>query len=84
MFYCYYSNSASKAPSRPSPFRSGGVLGGRASSVKDYFRNQYNSNFVKSSESMNNDTWNTGQGGFKLPTSEIKGKKKKKSRWDTS
>lgn len=80
------SSSKKPPPRTAASFRSGGVMGGRASSVKDYFRNQYTSNFVKSTDSRNDGTWNTGsgQGGFKLPTSEIPAKKKKKSRWDTS
>ncbi|CAK8677789.1 unnamed protein product [Clavelina lepadiformis] len=51
-----------------------GVLGGRASSMKDYFKNQYKSNFVQSSEPGAGATWNSGE-TFKVP-------KKKKSRWD--
>ncbi|XP_078483884.1 ATP-dependent RNA helicase DDX42-like [Ciona intestinalis] len=55
-----------------------GVMGGRASSMKDYFKNQYKSNFVQSSEPAAASTWNSGD-GFKHPNS----KRKKKSRWDS-
>nr|CAB3237061.1 ATP-dependent RNA helicase DDX42-like [Phallusia mammillata] len=55
-----------------------GVLGGRASSIKEYFKNQYKSNFVQSTDSKNAETWNSGD-AFKHPDS----KKKKKSRWDS-
>nr|XP_039248089.1 ATP-dependent RNA helicase DDX42-like isoform X1 [Styela clava]XP_039248090.1 ATP-dependent RNA helicase DDX42-like isoform X2 [Styela clava] len=60
----------------------GGVMGGRAASMKDYFQNQYKSNFIKSSEPET--SWKAG--GFKAPleTSSSSGqKRKKKSRWDS-
>lgn len=81
--------SSAKKP-KPPP-SSGGVLGGRASSVKDYFRAQYKSNFVGSRTAASEETWNCGtshpDGGFKHPQSASlipQQKKKRKSRWDTS
>lgn len=58
--------------------KGGGVLGGRAASVKDYFQNQYKSNFVKSADAEA--SWQSG--GFKTPLEEGQ-KRKKRSRWDS-
>lgn len=80
-------NSSFKKPSRAQQIYQSGVLGGRASSVKDYFNASYQKNFVSSSASSSNETWNSGSttspGGFKHPASMQAPvqKKKKKSRW---
>ena len=62
------------------------MLGTRASSVKEYFRSQYKSNFVASSQSAG-ETWNKCSSAdhpstdpFKEPNLPMK--KKRKSRWD--
>lgn len=57
----------------------GGVLGGRAASMKDYFQNQYKSSFVKSAHQET--SWENH--GFKAPLGDGAGqKRKKRSRWD--
>jgi len=47
--------------------------------MKEYFKNQYMSNFIQSSDSASASTWTSGDGSFKMPGTG----RKKKSRWDS-